>query len=35
MNIYTLINIKQIINRGILYGIGNTAQHTVIIYMGK
>ena len=35
INIYTLLYIKQIINKDLLYSTGNATQYSVIIYMGK
>ena len=35
INIYTLLYIKQIINRDLLYSTGNSTQYSVITYMGK
>ena len=35
INIYTLLYIKQIINKDLLYSTGNSTQYSVIIYMGK
>ena len=35
INIYTLLYIKQIINKDLLYVTGNSTQNSVIAYMGK
>ena len=35
MNIYTLLHIKQIINKDLLYNTGNSTQYSVITYMGE
>ena len=35
INIYTLLYIKQIINKDLLYSTGNSIQYSVITYMGK
>ena len=35
INIYTLLYIKQIINKDLLYSTGNSAQNSVITYMEK
>ena len=35
INIYTLLSIKQINNKDILYSTGNYIQYFVITYMGK
>ena len=35
INIYTLLYIKQINNKDLLYNTGNSAQYLVIIYNGK
>ena len=35
INIYTLLHIKQIINRDLMYSTGNSTQYSVITYMGK
>ena len=35
INIYTLLYIKQIINRDLLYSTGKSTQYFVITYMGK
>ena len=35
MYIYTLLYIKQINNKGLLYSTGNSIQYSVITYMGK
>ena len=35
INRYTLIYIKSIINKDLLYSTGNSTQHSVITYMGK
>ena len=35
IKIYTPLYIKQIINRDLLYTIGNSTQYAVITYMGK
>ena len=35
MNIHTLLYIKQIINKDLLYSTGNSTQYSVITYMGK
>ena len=35
INIYTLLYIKQIINKDLLYSIENSTQYSVITYMGK
>ena len=35
INIYTLLYIKQIINKDLLYSTGNSAQNSVITYMKK
>ena len=34
-SIYTRLHIKQILNKDLLYSIGNSTQHSVITYMGK
>ena len=33
--IYTLLYIKQIINKDLLYGTGNSTQYSIIAYVGK
>ena len=35
INIYTLLYIKQITNKDLLYSTGNSTQYSVITYMGK
>ena len=35
INIYTLLYIKQIVNKDLLYNPGNFTQYSVITYMGK
>ena len=35
INIYTLLYIKQIINKDLLHSTGNSTQYSVLIYMGK
>ena len=35
INIYTLLYIKQIINKDLLYSTENSTQYSVITYMGK
>ena len=35
INIHTLLYIKQIINKDLLYSTGNSTQYSVITYMGK
>ena len=35
INIYTLLYIKQIINKDLLYSTGNDTQYFVMIYKGK
>ena len=35
INIYTLIYIKQVIDKDLLYSTGNSTQYSVITYMGK
>ena len=35
IHIYTLLWIKQITNRDLLYSTGDSTQYSVIIYMGK
>ena len=35
INIYTLLYIKQIINKDLLYSTGKSTQYSVITYMGK
>ena len=35
INIYTLLNIKQIINEDLLYCTGNSTQYSAITYIGK
>ena len=35
MNIYTLLYIKQITNKDLLYSTGNSTQYLVITYNGK
>ena len=35
VNIYTLVYIKQITNKDLLYSTGNYTQYYVMIYMGK
>ena len=34
-NMYTLLHIKQINSKDLLYSTGNYTQHSVITYMGK
>ena len=34
-DIYTLVYIKQITNKGLLYSRGNLTQYSVMAYMGK
>ena len=35
IDIYTLLNIKQITNKDLLYSTGNSTQYFVMTYMGK
>ena len=35
MNIYTILYIKQTINKALLYNTGNSTQYSVITYMGE
>ena len=35
INIYTLLYIKQTINKDLLYSTGNSTQYSVMTYMGK
>ena len=35
INIYTLLYIKQITNKELLYSTGNCTQHSIITYTGK
>ena len=35
INIYTLLYIKQITKKDLLYSTGNSTQYSVITYMGK
>ena len=35
IHIYTLLYVKQIINKDLLYSTGNSIQYSVITYMGK
>ena len=35
INIHTLLNLKQIINKDLLYSIENATQYSVVTYMGK
>ena len=35
INIYTLLYIKQITNKDLLYSTGNSTQYSVMAYMGK
>ena len=35
INIYTVLCIKQIINKDLLYSTGNSTQYAMITYMGK
>ena len=35
INIYTLLHIKQITNKDLLYSTGNSTQYFVITYKGK
>ena len=35
INIYTLLDIKQITNKGLLYSTGKSTQYSVTTYMGK
>ena len=35
ISIYTLLYIKQIISKDLLYSTGNSIQYSVVIYMGK
>ena len=35
IDIYTLLYIKQITNKDILYSTGNSTQYSVMAYMGK
>ena len=35
IDIYTLLYIKLITNKDLLYSTGNSAQYTVMTYMGK
>ena len=34
-DMYTLLYLKQITNKDLLYSTGNSAQYSVITYMGK
>ena len=35
IDIYTLLFIKQITNKNLLYSTGNSTQHSVMTYIGK
>ena len=35
IDIYTLLYIKQITSKDLLYSTGNSSQHSVMTYMGK
>ena len=35
IDIYTLLYIKQIANKNLLYSTGNSTQYSVMAYMGK
>ena len=35
IDIYTLLHIKQITNKNLLYSTGNSTQYSVMTYMGK
>ena len=35
IDIYTLLYIKQIINKDVLYSTGNSTRYSVMTYMGK
>ena len=35
MDIYTLLYIKKITNKDLLYSTGNSTQYSVMVYMGK
>ena len=35
IDIYTLLDIKQITNKDLLYNTGNSTQYSVMAYMGK
>ena len=35
IDIYTLLYIKQLTNKDILYSTGNSTQYSVMAYMGK
>ena len=35
IDIYTLLYIKQITNKDLLYSTGNSTQYSVMAYMGK
>ena len=35
IDIYTLLYIKKITIKNLLYSIGNSTQYSVIVYMGK
>ena len=35
INIYTLLYIKQVTNKDLLYSTGNSTQYSVMAYMGK
>ena len=35
MNIHTLLYIRLVTNKDLLYSTGNSAQHSVMAYMGK
>ena len=35
IDIYTLLYIKQITNKDLLYSMGNSTQYSVMAYMGK
>ena len=35
IDIYTLLCVKQVTNKDLLYSTGNSAQHSVMTYMGE
>ena len=35
INVYTLLYIKQIINKDLVYHTGHSTQYSVVIYMGR
>ena len=34
-DIYTLLYVKQITDKDLLYSTGNSTQHSLMVYMGK